>query len=277
MTKFRIFVCSAALLMLVFAPGCKANNEQASSPESKSAVVVPSGGQQGGPAPGAQQAAIEGKVLETMDAGGYTYVNIETATGPVWAAMPQTKVGVGQEIGLTGGMEMKDFEAKSLGRKFDSIIFSGGMVSKGTAPAAAGGESFTDAMQGEAGMETVSATSGGSQAAVSEAEEVVVEKAEGENAYTIAEVFEKRKDLDQQKVTIRGKVVKYSPMIMGKNWIHLQDGTGDAAAKTHDLVVTTLGKAEKDSVVIIEGTVVADRDFGSGYRYDVIVEDAEVK
>ena len=85
------------------------------------------------------------------------------------------------------------------------------------------------------------------------------------------------KDLDKQKILIRAKVVKVSPMIMGKNWWHLQDGSGDAASKTHDLVVTTLAEAEKGAVVVIEGTVAADKDFGSGYRYDVIVEDAAIK
>jgi hypothetical protein len=119
--------------------------------------------------------------------------------------------------------------------------------------------------------------SGGSQAAAAAAEDVKIEKAEGENAYTVGEIFAQRKDLNEKKVQIRAKVVKVSPMIMGKNWWHLQDGTGDAASKTHDLVVTTMAEAEKGAVVLIEGTVAADRDFGSGYRYDVIVEDAELK
>ena len=134
-------------------------------------------------------------------------------------------------------------------------------------------------MQGEASQATVPsmATSGGSEAAVAQSEEVVVEKAEGDNAYTVGEIFEKKSDLDKQKVSVRGKVVKVSMGIMGKNWLHLQDGTGDAATKTHDLVVTTAGTAEKGAVVIVEGTLAADRDFGSGYRYDAIIEDAEVK
>lgn len=282
MTKYRTLICAAAVLMLVNIAGCKSNNEQASAPATQQPVVVPSEGQQAFQPAAPQMPAIQGKILETMDASGYTYVNVETATGPVWAAMPQSKVEVGEEIALAGGMEMQNFESKTLGRTFDSVIFSSGMAQgAGSTPVAAptGGDSFADAIKGEASVETVqpTATSGGSQAAMPDVEEVVVEKAEGENAYTIVELFEKKGDLDKQKIIIRGKVVKVSPMIMGKNWLHLQDGTGDAASKTHDLVVTTLAQAEKGDVVIIEGTLSADRDFGSGYRYDVIVEDAEIK
>ncbi len=281
MNTYRTLICAAAFLMLVNTLGCKSNNEQASAPATKQPVEVQP---QLAPAVPEERMAIQGKVTETMDASGYTYVNVETESGPVWAAMPQTVVEVGQDIALAGGMEMKNFESKSLGKTFDSVVFSSGMTQPGDAasapaPAAAGGESFADAMKGEAAMETVQpmASSGGSQAAVAEVEEVAVEKAEGGNAYTIAELFAKKADLDKQKVVVRGKVVKVSSMIMGKNWLHLQDGTGDAASNSHDLVVTTLGQAEKGAVVVVEGTLSADRDFGSGYRYDVIVEDAEVK
>lgn len=290
MTMYRTLICAAVTLMLVNTTGCKSNNEQASAPATQQPVVVQPQGQQAAPAQlTPERVAITGKVTETMDASGYTYVNVETDTGSVWAAMPESKVEVGQEISLAGGMEMQNFESKSLGRTFDSVMFSSGLASSpgsvpastgaAAAPAATGGDSFSEAMKSEASQEIVQpmASSGGSQAAMAPSEEVAIEKAEGENAYTVAELFEKRGDLDKQKVIIRGKVVKVSMGIMGKNWLHIQDGTGDAASKTHDLVVTTAGQAEKGATVVVEGTLSSDRDFGSGYRYDVIVEDAEVK
>ena len=73
---------------------------------------------------------------------------------------------------------------------------------------------------------------------------------------------------------VRGKVVKFTPEIMGKNWIHLQDGTG--AAGTNDLTVTTSAMAKKGDTVVISGALVIDKDFGYGYAYDVIIEDADV-
>ncbi len=63
---------------------------------------------------------------------------------------------------------------------------------------------------------------------------------------------------------------------MGKNWLHIQDGTGDPGSNTHDLVVTTDGEAEKGAVVTVEGIIAANKDFGSGYKYDVIIEEAVI-
>ena len=309
MTNFRTLILAAALLLLVGGAGCKSNDEKAGAPgaDQKPVTVQPGAAPaepgEAAPAPAesapAQQVSqISGKVLETMNAAGYTYVNVETATGQVWAALPETKVEVGQEVLLAGGMEMKNFESKTLGRTFDSVIFSSGMVPEGGAPAAPaapapagdaaapapGGDSFTAAMQEEAAQAPVNPmaagdvpASGGSAAAIVPSSDAKVDKAEGENAYTIAELYAKKGELNDKKVKVRGKVMKVSKMIMGKNWLHLQDGTGDAAATTHDLVVTTAGEAEKDAVVVVEGTMHADKDFGSGYRYDVIIEDAEVK
>ncbi len=244
---------------------------------------------------------IKGKVLETMDSGGYTYLQVEAAQGKVWVAIPQSEVKVGQEITANPGMAMADFESKTLNKTFDLIVFSSGIggagnaTAPGKAPGMAGGSSFAEAMQAESGGANphagmggamggamggdaaMAAGSGGSGSAVVEAAEVKVEKATGDNAQTIADCFAKAKDLDTQKVQVRGKVMKVSRMIMGKNWIHLQDGTGDPKTNTHDLVVTTLAEPELDSIVVIEGVLHSQKDFGAGYKYEVIIEDAEIK
>ena len=74
---------------------------------------------------------------------------------------------------------------------------------------------------------------------------------------------------------MRGKVVKFSPQIMGKNWIHVQDGTG--AAGTNDLTVTTLDEAKVGDTVLVTGKITLNKDFGMGYKYDLIIEDGKVK
>ena len=71
--------------------------------------------------------------------------------------------------------------------------------------------------------------------------------------------------------------MKYSAGIMGRNWIHLQDGTGDAATGTHDITVTSSDTTAVGDIILVEGTVAVDKDFGAGYRYAVIVEEASVK
>jgi hypothetical protein len=100
--------------------------------------------------------------------------------------------------------------------------------------------------------------------------------AKADGGKTVAEVFAEKDTLGGQPVTVRGKVVKVNAGIMGKNWLHVRDGSG--AEGTNDLTVTTAGELPAvGATVIVTGPVTLDKDFGAGYTYDVIVEDAEVK
>jgi len=103
---------------------------------------------------------------------------------------------------------------------------------------------------------------------------IKVAKASGANAYTVAEVIGKASALKDKPVTVNGKVVKYNPGIMGKNWVHLQDGSGAAASNTHDILVTTAAPAKVGDVVSVSGVVRNDKDFGAGYVYKVLIEEA---
>ena len=106
------------------------------------------------------------------------------------------------------------------------------------------------------------------------AEVMKVPKAVGANAQTVEAVNTRRAELKNQVVLVRGKVVKYAPGIMGKNWIHLRDGTGSAANNTNDIVVTTTSETKTGDLVTARGTVRTDKDFGSGYSYKVLIEEA---
>jgi hypothetical protein len=153
-------------------------------------------------------------------------------------------------------MLMTKFESKSLKRVFDEVYF-------GTlAPANA--ES-----SGPAGAS--SARQSPEQVAVGK-----VEKATGADARTVSELWAEKASLAGKTVSIRGTVVKYNEGVMGKNWIHLQDGSGDAKQGTNDITVTSLDGAAKGETITIKGTVRTNKDFGAGYSYAVIVEDAKV-
>jgi predicted small lipoprotein YifL len=100
--------------------------------------------------------------------------------------------------------------------------------------------------------------------------------AKADGGKTVEEVYKEKDTLANGKVVVRGKVVKVNPSIMGKNWLHVRDGSGGDG--TNDLTVTTAGTLpDVGEVVVVTGTVVLDQDFGAGYAYDVIVEDAEIK
>ncbi len=243
----RLVLAVALSLPLIFSlNACTGNegNESMQSPESgatKSAAI---------PAD-----AISGEVKETFNSGGYTYINVDSKGESVWVAVPEINVKVGDTVNLLNGTVMENFKSNTLKRTFDKIIFSLGPVGEG--------EMLS---QGEV-KETETLPVG----------PIKVEKATGKNAYTVAEVYEKRKELDSKTVKVKGKAVKVLREIMGKNWVHLQDGTGDSAKGTHDLVVTTKNVPQTGDVVVAEGAVASDKDFGSGYEYNVILEDANIE
>lgn len=199
------------------------------------------------------QDVVAGKVAETMDSGEYTYVRVLEGKDSSWVAVPQQAVKVGAEVSYSKGMVMTDFHSKTLNRTFKKLVFSEGTAAPGHG-------------------------SKGDKAALSHGQAappqlpVKITKAEGKDAYTVAEIFAKRKKLDGKQISVRGKVMKVSSEIMGRNWVHLQDGSGDSKAGTHSLLVTTSEEAKLGETVTASGTVVKDKDFGSGYRYQVLIE-----
>ncbi|MBJ6799489.1 DNA-binding protein [Geomonas propionica] len=195
-----------------------------------------------------------GKVVETMEGGGYTYANLEVAGGTkTWVAYPVLETRVGDTLSFQGCMPMTKFQSKTLNRTFETILFCNAPEVKGAAKPA---------------KEAKKAAPG---------EKIKVEKATGANAYTVEEIFAKRGSLNGKQVLVRGQVVKTATGIMNKNWLHLQDGTGDAKKKTNDLVVTTNDNAEEGDVITVSGTLAKDKDFGGGYKYTAIIEKGSVK
>ncbi|HEY3308925.1 MAG TPA: OB-fold nucleic acid binding domain-containing protein [Desulfuromonadaceae bacterium] len=213
----------------------------------------------------ASNETISGKVLQTMNSGGYSYVNLQKNSGDkIWIAVPEAPIKSGAQMSFQSGMEMKNFESKSLKRTFDSIIFSSGVIAS-QASAASAAEPKKEASPGSKG------------AATPKEEKITVTKAKGANATTIENAYLNSAKLDKKKVVIRGKVVKVSAGIMGKNWIHIQDGTGSQAKRNHNMVCTSSEMAKVGDVITVTGILAKDRDFGSGYRYDAIVENATFK
>jgi DNA/RNA endonuclease YhcR with UshA esterase domain len=114
--------------------------------------------------------------------------------------------------------------------------------------------------------------------AISAGEKANVEKAPADKVYKVSELFKEKAGLNNQKVTVKGKVVKVSAGIMNRNWMHLQDGSGDPAKGTNDLTITTSGELPAmGKVVTVSGTLRKDKDFGSGYFYQIIIEDGVIK
>jgi hypothetical protein len=200
-----------------------------------------------------------GKVLQVINSGGYSYVELKKKSGEkIWLAVTAAEIPVGSQQTFNPGMVMGNFESKTLKRTFDSIVFT----------------ELAKPAKGK-GNKEVSGKSPGSKGTVSPDVKVKVKKATGKNAYTIAELYKNSAKLNKKKIVVRGKVVKISSNIMGKNWIHLRDGSGSHATSDFNLVVTSKSVPAEGEVVLATGILYKDKDFGGGYKYAVIVEDTQ--
>ena len=230
-----------------------------------------------GPAPGKQATSgqaseilYEGKVLSTMDVGTYTYVEVEQNGQKAWAAGPVTAVKPGDNVILAEGAIMNDFHSKGLDRTFKAILFTDNIQVEGAEGGAATGAAGHGAATGTAGHGAAAPAAKGSADTPAKGS---VKKAKG--GFTVEELYAKKADLNGKAVKVRGKVMKANSGIMGTNWYHIQDGTGEGA--TGDLMVTSDSQAAVGEMVVASGTLIVDKDLGAGYKYDVIVEKADLK
>jgi hypothetical protein len=198
----------------------------------------------------AANAGLSGKVIEAINSGGYAYVLVDLGNEKRWFAGPSAQINEGDVVSFKEeGIAMSQFHSKSLDRDFDVIYFVNTIVNGSTTGTGANGASLTS----------------------------VTEKiARAEGGKTVAEIVQQKESLSGNSVTFRGKVVKFSPQIMKTNWLHIQDGTADPESGINDITVTTNGSARVGDIVTIKGIVTLDKDFGYGYHYDLIVEQATV-
>lgn len=189
--------------------------------------------------------SYEGKVVDVVHGGGYTYLEIEEKTKETfWIAVSGIKVAIGTYVRFDEEMVVTKFESKALNRTFDSIMFASNLQYR------------TDKQL------------------------ALIEKYEEKSPYiqegtiSIKELIQNRKSYAGKSVKVRAKVVKASDNIMKRNWIHLQDGTGVDGEVGRVVFTSPKFLPNVGDIVTAQGTVVIDKDFGSGYVYKVIVENS---
>ncbi len=200
---------------------------------------------------------IHGSVLETLDTSSYTYVRVKTGDSEeLWVAAPRTSVRVGDLVILPQAVAMPNFYSPSFDRVFDVLYMSPVLRVSGS--------------NAEPSAEASAAH--GRTAARSPSQEPLlanVEKPQG--GYTIAELWKNRDSLAGERIALRGVVVKRNDGVMGRNWVHLRDGSTDT--DDHDeLTITTDAHVEVGDTILLQGTLLLDQDFGYGYRYEMLVE-----
>jgi hypothetical protein len=258
-TKTSSLAVSVVVALALAAVGaCSRQSPSSAAP----AAQAPAAGMPGvPPAANVEQAleTVDGVVVETMDASNYTYMRLKTAKGELWAATSKTQVKVGDKVTVPLQTEMRNFHSPSLNRDFPVIYFVTQIGQGGQPvppPMAVGHGAAGTAAQGAVKVEPMAPPIGGS---------------------SIAEVWAKRTALAGKTVTVNGTVVKFTGGVLGHNWLHVQDGSGKAADGTNDLTVTTDSPVKVGDIVTVTGTVVIDKDLGSGYAYKVLIEGGKIK
>ena len=181
-----------------------------------------------------------------MHAAQYTYLNVVENESETWLAVPKMEAVVGKTYYYMGGFEMRNFKSAELDTVFYSIYFLNGVLDE---------KAIEPKAEEESKMEVS-----------------VIEPLEG--GISIAELLSKADDYADKSVKLKGRVVKFSGGIMGLNWIHLDDGS--APDGESDLTITSDDTATVGDVIVVEGTIVLNKDFGSGYFYKVIMEKGEI-
>jgi len=195
-------------------------------------------------------------VNEVLQTSEYTYLNVKEGESDKWLAVPKMEAQVGNTFYYVGGMTMTNFESKEMKRTFESIIF---LEKLSTEP-------ITMAVNDKAVDEK--------HAGKPQIEKQNITLSPIKGGVTIADLYAEKTSFSGKTITVKGIVTKFNAAIMEKNWIHLQDGTEYEG--NFDLTVTSDIEVNVGDTIAIEGVIVLDKDFGAGYSYDVIMENATV-
>lgn len=189
-------------------------------------------------------------VIEVIQANSYTYLQVFEDNNKYWIAVATREAKPGDVIYFTDAMEMKDFKSKDLNRTFPVIYFVQDPSDTPNNPH----ESMN--------------TNGRKR--LGKMNDISIDPPAG--GITIEALYRDKKSLENKTTKVRGIVIKVNNNIMGKNWIHLQDGTG--FDDQFDLTITSNEEVQVGDTITAEGTVLLNKDFGAGYFYDLLIDNA---
>jgi hypothetical protein len=195
-------------------------------------------------------------VKEVLQTASYTYLLVEEADTSQWLAVPKINAQVGEEYFYQGGNIMKDFRSATLNRTFDSVLFLGGIVNANPNKSRPSHTLIT-----EKSMRTET--------------KIDLEIRPQENEISIKELFANREKYADKIIRIRAQVTQFSDSIMGKNWIHMQDGSDYNGA--FDLVATSEEFISVGEIAVFEGKILLNKDFGFGYFYEILMEETQIE
>ncbi|NNL90857.1 MAG: hypothetical protein HKO66_01360, partial [Saprospiraceae bacterium] len=193
------------------------------------------------------------EVLEVLPTEKYVYLNVKEIGQDkkeddlFWIASLKQEVQIGEKYTYKGGLLKTNFESKEHNRIFDKVYLVSNLIP----------------------------LNGAKQAAVKKPKSTAPtsnQNVDVEGSITIADLIKNADKYEGQTVQLSGTCKKINPNIMNRNWIHLIDGTMD----DYDLVITSNTMVPEGHFVTLKGTLNRNVDFGAGYTYDIIIENAEL-
>ncbi len=198
-----------------------------------------------------ESSSRSGIVVDKVDAGSYSYLQLKENDKLYWVAVPKLKIENGESIYFSQYMEMRDFKSETLNRTFESVLF------------------VNDASRSMNNMNKKNPHSN-----LQSNNKQTISVGTLKDGKTIADIYKNKQSLNGKTVKVKGKVVKFNSGIMNRNWVHIQDGTDSNG--DFDLLITSDEKVKVGDIIVAEGKLAIDKDFGAGYFYPVVVEEAKI-
>ncbi len=202
---------------------------------------------------------ITGIVEETMNSGGYTYLRVKNEGKDIWVATSAVPISLGDKVTFKAELPMTNFKSATLKRTFNTIYFVNDLTI---------GPTINNMLPHSDSMPNMQ------QGVQKPVNNQIADLKQLEGGSTIADIHRDKESLNGKPVRIRGKVVKFSPGIMKTNWIHIQDGTSYNGL--YDLTITTSSIAKVGDQIVVSGELTLNKDFGYGYKYEVLIENADI-
>ena len=190
------------------------------------------------------------KILKTSK---YLYLNVNENDEQFWIAIGKKEITIGETYFYKGGLLKTSFESKELKKKFELIYLVSNLVLVNHG-------NNSDILMNSNSKKELNKEN---------LEPNIKRKIEKKGSITIAELVKNHKQYEGKTIQISGECVKINPNIMGINWIHIKDGSKD----DFDLVITSHTFVKEGSVITMRAIVTLNKDFGAGYKYDLILED----
>ena len=195
-------------------------------------------------------------VKDFMDASRYTYLNVTEGDKDYWIAIPYTEVKKGEKYYYKGGVLMNNFESKEHNRVFETLYLVSGVSKTPNLESYSTGYYPGPENEELPPVEHIDPVAGGT---------------------SISALYAEPNAFSGKTITVKGQCVKVNRNIMAKKWVHIQDGSKNDESNNLDLTISTMDDINVGEVVVMEGVIATNKDFGSGYRYDIILEEATRK